>query len=130
MYISVFLATEYAIYYLTVGGLFGKIIQLLIFYGKMIYTIAGTIFIYTLSLMLINKYHISISKGMVRMSGMCFGIYLYQQFILIFLSYRTDIVEQTGILAAPWLCFVITLILSTLLSYLTIQTRIGRALIG
>lgn len=71
-----------------------------------------------------------IGNRFVKISGLCFGIYLYQQFILVYLYYHTDFVACVGTLIAPLLGFIITIISSTVLSYLTIQTRIGRALIG
>lgn len=108
----------------------GIVINLVVYYGSILYTIAGTIFVYILSLVLIYKFHIRISNSIVKLSGLSFGIYLYQQFILIYLYYYTDFVTTTGILTTPWLSFFITLILSAALSYLTVQTKIGKALIG
>lgn len=115
---------------LSQGPVVSKISTVLIIYGRITYTLAGSIFIYTMALKFINKYHFSISDRLVKISALCFGIYLYQQFILIYLYYHTDFVNNTGILAAPWLGFLITLFFSTVLSYLTMQTRLGRALIG
>lgn len=59
-----------------------------------------------------------------------FGIYLYQQFILQILLYHTSIPQQVGTVALPWLYFVITLLLSWGMAYLTSKTRIGKFLLG
>lgn len=130
-WLSVFFCVEWIALYKPLSGLLpSRIINVLMFYGRIIYTISGTVFIYTLSIDMINKYHFKASNTMAKISGLCFGIYLYQQFILIYLYYHTDFVANVGIMWAPWLGFIIALILSTVLSCLTIQTRLGRALIG
>ncbi len=102
----------------------------LIYYGQILYTIAGTIFVYGLSLRMMNEWKIKISPALVKLSGLCFGIYLYQEFILMLLYYHTDYVGHVGLWWAPWLAFAATLLVSTALSYLTMKTRFGRALIG
>lgn len=119
-----------SLYYTVKGTIISKLINVLIYYGKIVYTIAGTIFIFVLAINLINKYHINISDKLVKISGLCFGVYLYHQFILIYIYYHTSFVAVMGIFATPWFGFIITLIVSIILSYLTMRTRLGRALIG
>ena len=64
------------------------------------------------------------------MSSLCFGVYLYQQFILQVLYYRTELPVLAGPIWLPVLGFLITLVLSILLSKLTMVTKVGRLLIG
>ena len=66
----------------------------------------------------------------IRLAGCCFGIYLFQQFILQFLYYKTSFSTMVGQYWLPWLGFVIALILSYILSALSLKTKYGRFLIG
>lgn len=60
----------------------------------------------------------------------CFGIYLFQQFMLQIIYYKTDIPAVAGAKWLPWAGLAITLIISTALSYMLSKTRTGRMLIG
>lgn len=128
IYLVTFIAIEsFDLYY---DQPHNALINLVLFYGRIIYTLAGTIALYGVTIKFINDHEIHISNGITQLSGMCFGVYLYQQFILIYLYYHTDYVNVIGGGIAPWAAFAITLIASIGLSYLTLKTRIGRALIG
>ena len=77
------------------------------------------------------------TKGMKRIStflssisSLCFGVYLYHQFILKILWYKTNLPILVGPACLPILGCFITLILSIILFELTIKTKIGRFLIG
>lgn len=70
-----------------------------------------------------------LSKLTIEIGTLCFGIYLYQQFILIFLYYHTDLPVLLGNIMLPWLGFIITLSCSILLTYFTKLTDIGKKLI-
>ena len=71
-----------------------------------------------------------ISSFWASMSSLCFGVYLYQQFILQVLYYKTDLSILVGPIWLPLLSCLITLHLSILLSKLTMMTKVGRLLIG
>lgn len=64
-----------------------------------------------------------------RIASMCFGVYLFQQFILIALYKHTSLHSIVGFYALPWVGFVITIITSLALTYIVRQTRLGRLLI-
>lgn len=66
----------------------------------------------------------------IKLAGCCFGIYLFQQFILQFLYYKTSFPIMVGPYWLPCLGFVITLIVSYILSVLLLKTKFGRFLIG
>lgn len=108
-------------------GLFLKIV---IYYSRLVYTLAGTLALYLIAIWLIKKNRITISNGVVKFSSYCFGIYIFQQFILMFLYFHTDLIDKMGVRIAPWIFFLVTLLISTLLTMLALRTRIGRALIG
>ncbi len=67
---------------------------------------------------------------LVEYSGYCFGVYLFQQFILKYLYYKTNFPVTVGIYAMPWVASIITLVLSIFFTHLMLKTRMGRKLIG
>lgn len=67
---------------------------------------------------------------LVKLSGYCFGVYVYQQFILISLYYHSSFPEILPIYFVPWVMFIIALIASLILTWLTLKTSLGRYLIG
>ena len=67
---------------------------------------------------------------LITISGYCYGVYIYQQFILKLLYYRTPMLMLVNKWLLPWIAFVIALVVSLLLCHLTLRTRWGRYLIG
>ncbi len=67
---------------------------------------------------------------LITMSGYCYGVYIYQQFILKYLYYNTSLPNVVSEYALPWIGLGITLVLSLLLCHLTLKTKFGRYLIG
>lgn len=67
---------------------------------------------------------------LVTLNSYCYGVYIYQQFILVYLYYHINLpyFVSPGIL--PWIGLFITLNTSVALCYITLKTRIGRFLIG
>ena len=63
------------------------------------------------------------------LNSICFGIYIYQQFVLIFIYYSTPLPQWTGTYMLPWAGCLITIITSITLAKLTIKSKIGRKLI-
>ncbi|MCD8290221.1 MAG: acyltransferase [Prevotella sp.] len=67
---------------------------------------------------------------LITLSGYCYGVYIYQQFILKYLYYNTQLPFKVSAVALPWIGLVITLFLSLLLCHFTLKTKFGRYLIG
>lgn len=65
----------------------------------------------------------------VRAGGLCFGVYLLQQFIMVALYRHTQLPNAVGFYLLPWVGFIITLVLSVAGSFLLRLTRVGRFLI-
>lgn len=63
-------------------------------------------------------------------STICYGVYIFQQFILQFLYYKTSLPVLVGPYWLPWVGCVVTFVVSILLTKLTLKTRFGRFLIG
>lgn len=66
----------------------------------------------------------------VKLASCCFGIYLFQQFVLQILYYKTGFPSIVGPYWLPWCGFVIASIVSYSLSILLLQTKVGKYLIG
>ncbi|WP_455586903.1 acyltransferase family protein [Bacteroides sp.] len=66
----------------------------------------------------------------IKLSGYCYGVYIYQQFILLLLYFHTNMPIILGPVALPWVACIITICLSLLMCHLTLKTRLGKFLIG
>lgn len=72
----------------------------------------------------------TLSKFIIDFSSYCFGVYIFQQFILKYLYYYTELphIISPGIL--PWFGFIVALFVSLILTSLLQKTNIGRKLLG
>lgn len=69
-----------------------------------------------------------IPKWIIELNTTCFGIYLFQQFILQILYYKTSLPTIVGPYWLPWIGLAITLVTSYILTKLSLKTNIGRQL--
>jgi surface polysaccharide O-acyltransferase-like enzyme len=98
-------------------------------YIKIVYALCGIAFTY-----LFVNYFVS-TKGktppefIVKLNRSCFGIYLFQQFILQALYYKTNLPVLVGAYWLPWVGFVVALLGSYLLTRLLLLSKIGRQLV-
>lgn len=69
-------------------------------------------------------------KSLITLSGYCYGVYVFHQFILMTIYYKIPTVDIIDPLILPWIGFAVTLILSLLFTHYTLRTRFGRFLIG
>lgn len=97
-------------------------------YVRITYALSGVVFIFLLVNYLLSRKVSEVPNWIKSLNTTCFGIYLYQQFILQALYYKTDLPIIAGPLILPWVGLVITLILSYLLTKLSLKTKIGRLL--
>ena len=70
------------------------------------------------------------SSWLVYINSIALGIYIYHQFLLKLLYYNTTLPCFLGSYVLPWVGFLLSLVMSILLSSLTIKTKIGKFLIG
>lgn len=68
---------------------------------------------------------IRLKEWVIRFGGYCFGIYIFQQFILQFLYYHTGFPQYVGELLLPWLGFILSLLFSFAIVYLLKKTKFG-----
>ena len=97
---------------------------------QMVYATAGTLSFYMTALLLAGgAKNTSKDAVIVKVGNYCFGIYIFQQFILKFLYYNTPIPEAVGPYALPWVGVVFALFFSFFFTYLIRLTKVGRALL-
>jgi surface polysaccharide O-acyltransferase-like enzyme len=86
--------------------------------------------IYNLSNLRRIKYYIESHPLMITLSGYCYGVYIYQQFILKYLYYHSSFPMHTTPAIMPWLATFITIVLSLICCHYSLKTKFGRFLIG
>ena len=98
--------------------------------STILYSLFGVSFLYVLINYLLKSHSVVLPKTLLKFSSYCFGVYLFQQFILKVLIYNDWMVLNMGTYWVPWVSFYITLFCSLVLSWAFVKTRIGKFLIG
>ena len=94
------------------------------------YSTLGVAFLYVLINYLLKDNSIVVHKTLLKLSGYCFGVYLFQQFILKLLIYNDWMINNFGTYWLPWISFLLALFLSLVFSWIFIKTKVGKILIG
>jgi hypothetical protein len=116
-YIDSFIANKYLLFGTRVGVDF-------------LMAVSGIIFSYLLVCCYISKSNFELSSKVFYLSSVCYGIYVYHQFLLKYLYYYTSFPMIVGEILLPWISFTLVVIASYILTVLSLKTRIGRFLIG
>lgn len=90
----------------------------------------GIFAMYFLVCKCIGKADFVLKDWVIGASSVCYGVYVYHQFILWCLYYHTPVPQMLGTYILPWCGLGIALPLSILLTKLSLRTKIGRFLIG
>lgn len=96
--------------------------------GKLIYSGLGVLIVYIVMERIRNS-GLTINRFWISLSECCFGVYLFQQFVLVYLYDYTSLPYRVNSFCLPWLCFIIALLTSIMLSWLLRQTKVSRSLI-
>ncbi len=99
-------------------------------FTRLIYASIGLTMLFAIVGLLETKRSTPLPKWVIKIGGLCMGVYLFQQFILKGLYLYTALPEIFGPIWLPWIGFVIALTGSLLISYLMRMTKAGRFLIG
>lgn len=117
---------------ITIGDQSDRVLRMLSSFARsgcqFIYASAGTIAFYFTVLRQTQKQQLRTFT--IKLASCCFGIYLFQQFLLKGLYYKTDFAALVGPYWLPWLGFLIAAPLSFLITDLLLKTRSGKYLIG
>lgn len=111
---------------------YSSILKLIIIISKnlcrFIYATIGTMVFYMTSVIVTKHYNIG--TFIVRVAAASFGIYLFHQFILQWLYYKTEISLIVGPYWLPWFGFLISIISSFIISDLLLKFNVGKRMIG
>ena len=69
-------------------------------------------------------------QAIIDASKVCYGVYVYHQFLYVWLFEHTAFPMWVGSYALPWTAFAITITVSYILTRLTLKTKTGQFLIG
>ncbi len=105
---------------------FATLVNLLHFVGAMCMVFA----IYSLANIEGLQEKIKRHDFLITLSGYCYGVFVYHQFVIKFLYYYTPLAHHVSAMLLPWVGIVLTLVISLLLCHFTLRTRFGRFLIG
>lgn len=111
------------------------VLQKIMIYGvsgtiKLLMSCSGILALYLTVCKTTTKEGYRPKQWVINASNDCYGVYVYHQFILIFLYYYTPFVGMCPHWLVPWIGLLLTLALSLLLTKLTLKTKFGRFLIG
>lgn len=95
---------------------------------QLIYASIGTIAFYITAVWYTNRHQLK--PFTIKLASCCFGIYLFQQFILYSLYYKTGFPSIVGPYCLPWLGFLIATSMSYVLADVLLKTKVGKYLIG
>lgn len=99
--------------------------------STIVYATLGLLSMYLVTIFWLSKHEEwKPSKFLLEANAICFGVYIYQQFILKILYYKTSFPEHIGTYILPWIGCAIALLLSIILAKVTLKAKLGRFLIG
>ena len=117
---------------LTIGDQEERLFKMITFSSRklcqFLYASIGTMAFYCTAVWYTQKKQLK--QFTIKLASCCFGIYLFQQFILELLYYQTTLPSMLGPYWIPWCGFCVTIILSYFISNLLLKTKVGRFLIG
>lgn len=87
----------------------------------------GVALLLTLSTKLVKHSDTSKWNLLLKLSDSCFGVYIFQQFILILIG-QTKLSQNVNPYLYPWIAFAISLVTSLLLTVFVRKTKFGSQL--
>lgn len=91
---------------------------------------SGIMALYLTVIRIVSKTSYKPSSFTLKASGLCYGVYVYHQFILQIINRYVPLSDYVGYYMLPWVGLAITLLFSVLLTHFTLKTKVGRLLIG
>lgn len=96
--------------------------------ARIIYATVGLLLLYVVVLYLLK--YIKVPVWLVKLNALCMGVYLFQQFVLQFIYYKTTIPQYVGEYWLPWIGFVMAVMISLILTFILHKFKLGRMLVG
>lgn len=100
--------------------------------SQLLSALSGIVFVYMVVMNFLKRKReqYNVPEYVNQMNKMCYGVYIFHQFILMYIYYYTDIPNNISSYVLPILSFIFTIALSVVLSKTFISTKVGRFLIG
>lgn len=119
----------------SIGGDIPLRIRLLFLYSfqrlcQLIYSTAGVLMLYIAVNRMIATGAVSFNHRIMTLSSYCFGVYIFQEFIIRIFYYKLHFIEKLNPYTFPLYSIAVTLLLSILLTHLSMKTKTGRFLLG
>ena len=92
--------------------------------SRFICAVFGIALLMMAALKLANIKKYSEQTQLVNLSDCCFGVYIFQQFVLLLIE-RTDFANNVSPYLYPWIIFLIALITSLVLTRIIRRTKVG-----
>lgn len=92
-----------------------------------LYSLTGTMAFYITGLFVTQIF--KLNKYYIQFGSLCLGIYIFQQFVLKVLYYKTIFPYFVDSLYLPWLSFMIALTISVVLTMLIRTTKVGNKIL-
>ena len=90
----------------------------------------GIIALYTIIYRFTHMENFRPSRIVIEANNLCYGVYVFHQFILVYLYQYTNFYSVFGDIFTPWVAFLMIVSLSILMANLALKTKLGRLLIG
>ena len=97
---------------------------------KMLMCVSGILFLLGVILWILSKLNLQKNRIVEFSNKVCYGVYIFHQFILWYLVYHTSLIYNVGITELPFFLLSVTLVVSVVLAQMSLKTRVGRFLIG
>ena len=115
--------------YLISNQIINKGIRIIVIvFSRVLCASFGIVSLMSLSRLLVLHSDTSKWDGVIKLSNCCFGVYIFQQFILKLLN-KSILPFCIDAYLYPWIAFIITLFISLILTILIRTTKLGRQLL-
>lgn len=98
-------------------------------FSRDINALAGLFALFFLIKIYVSRPSFRLSKWVVTCGSLCFGIYIFHQFILKWLYYKTTMSMVMDSHFLPFVAALVALVISTTIAFILIKTRVGRSII-
>ncbi|MCF0207272.1 MAG: acyltransferase family protein [Bacteroidales bacterium] len=127
-FVAIYIAlTVVNIMFLNPNGFLGNLLQNTV---KMLISCSGILALYLFVSKWTEQEDFKPKQWIIESSSLCYGVYIFHQFILIWLYYHTQLPTLCGTYLLPWVGLLISLSVSVIISKLFLKTKFGKFLIG
>ena len=97
--------------------------------GRLLLSSTGIIMMMLIIWFINSKRKTPFPQSLIKISDLCMGVYLFQQFVLKYMYYHTNIPDMLNPYLLPWVGFLVALTISIMLAFGVKRTKIGKKII-